>query len=197
MPVQPAAFFLKDFRASPQPAAIEQARPEPEPAVPDPAIELAALRSRVSALEAELEGLRDEARVTLADQLEQQRRRLDAEAGVHLLLRLEEARAKLADDLAASLEDVIAPLLEVLVRRRAIEELKSVLASLWTGEGGIAVHVSGPCELVDGLRDGLPGFALSLEVADMPELVITMGRTRVETALRDWSERHLRGGTDG
>lgn len=211
--MRPIGHFLAEFRpegaASPPPAAL-LSLDGPEPAadafgLPDPdpwpieaadTLEEPDLVPVAGLLEAPTEPAPDlEAALAARDAaheaaLAEARARWAAEEGATLAERLAAAFAGLEARLADALAPILEPFLAHGARVKALEQLHGTLGTLLGGGETRPVAVSGPADLVAALRDSFgdrPG--VSFTEADLPDVTVTLGDTRIRSQLRAWARK--------
>lgn len=139
------------------------------------------------------------ARAELERKLTEQKAAHEAELARARLAWISQESSKLAERVTLGLRDVetkiadavsriLHPLLAEQIRQRAIESLRAELDVLLRSGAGVTLQVSGPADLLDGLREQLAGRVES--VAFVPgesvDVRISSGDTVLETRLGAW-----------
>jgi hypothetical protein len=133
--------------------------------------------------------LADERRRSEAE-LAAARSRWAAEEGARFVEELRALEARLAEGVA----EVLAPLLPELARARIVDDLAATMKTLLKPGGVSALQVSGPVDLLDALREKLgdTGSAIEYWPAGGPDIRVTADHTLIETGFGAWLDR-LRG----
>ena len=168
-----AAFAADEFPALglPAPEPVALLAPPSEPA-PD-------LAAALAAQQAEHEAALTEARAQWA-----------ATEGATLTDGIAAALAGIEARLGDALATLLEPFLHKAARAKALGQLHETLATLLDGGETPAVAVSGPADLVAALRASYadrPG--LSFTEADVPDVTVALGDTRIRSHLRAWTRR--------
>lgn len=171
----PAAFDAGGF------PALGLPEPEPEPiALPaEPAEPASDLAAAMAAQQAQHEAALAEARAQWA-----------AHEGASLAEGIAAALAGIEARLGEALASLLEPFLHKAARAKALGQLHETLGTLLEGGETPAVAVSGPADLVAALRASYgdrPG--LSFTEADVPDVTVALGDTRIRSHLRAWTRR--------
>ena len=169
----PAPFDGEGFPALglPEPEPIALLAPPAEPA-PD-------LAAALAAQQAEHEAALAEARAQWA-----------ATEGATLADGIAAALAGIEARLGEALASLLEPFLHKAARAKALGQLHEILATLLDGGDTPTVSVSGPADLVTALRARVgdrPG--LSFTEADVTDVTVALGDTRIRSHLRAWTRR--------
>lgn len=139
----------------------------------------AAAAEHVATLEAEHKGALATERQTWVEQ-----------QGKILAAQLQGGIADLEAKLAATLADLLEPILHAGVRAKALDEVRETIATLLAGQAGKLVRVSGPADLMEALQASFANTAaLTIEPTEAPEVTVQAGDTTVETHLKAWAAR--------
>jgi hypothetical protein len=123
-----------------------------------------------------------------AEELVEARRAWAEEEGAALSQRLKDGVALLERSIAESVGRVLTPLLNDAIRRRAIEELIETLNLVLSKDEGVTLHISGPEDLLELIRNGLDGKTVAVVYApgEQPDVRVVAGKTFIETCLGAW-----------
>jgi hypothetical protein len=148
---------------------------------------------------------RDAATAEWGERLEQERRAHEEKRAEERSAWLEEQASALASSLTTGLQDlerriadstgrILAPFIASELRVKAVANLCTELDILLRKDGGIALSISGPDDLLERLREKIGDRAESVafEAGAGPDVRVEAGETLLETRLGAWLER-LRG----
>jgi hypothetical protein len=140
-----------------------------------------------AALEARVDELRREFQARLAAE----REAWASAEGTQLAAQLSAGLDALEDGIAQEVARVLGPFLGAEVRRQAVSELRTTIATLLAGKTGVALSIAGPPDLLEALTRGLEGSGCVLTCTPSPtcEVRIAADQTVIETRLSDWAKK--------
>ncbi len=138
-----------------------------------------------AAMEAALEALRE----THALERATERQEWAEQRAADMAQLAQTGLAALEADLAATLAEVIQPLLSQAARAKALADVRETIETLMRGDAGALIAVSGPADLAEPLRAAFAEQP-SVEVshAETFEVVVRAGDTTIRTHLQTWAE---------
>ena len=124
-------------------------------------------------------------------QLAAERQRWVAEEGARiadtLLAELRELEARIAETTAR----VLKPFLAAQLRERAIADLCADIEAVIGNDTGVGLHICGPADLMDAVRERLAGKPIAVTYApgEGCDLRVSIGQATLETQLGGWMAR--------
>jgi flagellar biosynthesis/type III secretory pathway protein FliH len=193
--IAPVAHYLTDFGIKDFPAELPQMPPSAIPV-------LAEAHWAELIEEAHAKGIaegRKAAEEQAAAQLEQQqaesqqalaaaREAWTAEAGPRISEQIVSAISQMEQRIADAAERVLRPLMVDAVRAEAIRQLRAILQDLIRSSPDLALQVTGPEDLLDAVRAGIPDSVktVSYVVSTTTDVQIKAGSSLVETSIGTW-----------
>ncbi|MFD1328433.1 hypothetical protein [Mycoplana ramosa] len=196
-PRQSPSAFLRDGAFEPASSATDQVvfeAPEPEPQVDIEAERAQAFASGRAEAQAELES-RHQAEIEAlrkahAEELEALRAGHEQKAAALVAERFGEMADAVADLVAGQAANVLAPVLDEALSRKAIADMATMIrAALSEGEG-IAVTVKGPSHLFEQLKSHFEGEVPMFrhQQADDLDLAVEFDETVLVTRMTAWAD---------
>ena len=123
--------------------------------------------------------------------LAEERQRWTEETADRLADRISDGLREIEASLAAGVAGALAPLLDTLVRQRAVDELSTTVSLLLRSDRHIDLTISGPDDLLARLRARLDAYSHSIQFAAGGEadVRVTFNDTVIETRIAAWTER--------
>ena len=198
--------FLKDFSAPPPAAMVEDTFfdfPAPEdvqfemPAAPEVDLEEVrklAFEEGRAAMRAELEvqhaGAVAALRKAQADALSDAKERFEAESVEKLAGQLKDIEGRVEELLSAGLLEVLIPIINDEMAKRAIESLAEIVRTVFQDEEGLELVLRGPQTLADPLADLIASsdYRLRHIESDDIDLTVEHGDVVLMTRLSAWAE---------
>lgn len=190
MSAVPAASYLADFGIEGRAGGTEKARERGGQDKIEEAFARGVEAGR-AAVQAEAEAKIASQQAVFAKRLELERQKWVIGTGEKLAGSLAAGLEKLESTIADTTARILKPFLEAELHKQAISELRLNLAALIATEPGVALHIRGPADILDVLREQLADKHPSavLEVADDCDVRIVAGQAVLETRLRDWMSK--------
>ncbi len=129
-----------------------------------------------------------------AEELAARERQWREGTGRMLAERLHEGLEALERILGERLADVLVPVMEEAARKIALRRLRDELRRMLVAEEGLKVHVSGPPELLEALKEHLGDVAAMVTLEPEEEttkLVVHVDNTVIETGIEEWAAAAL------
>jgi hypothetical protein len=139
----------------------------------------------------ELDARLAEERLIFEQRIEAARREWMVECGAALSQQMQTALDGLGERVASSAARLLAPFLAEALRHKVIADLAGTIEALIAGEGGAALRIAGPQELLDALAPRLAGAGAAIDFtpSESAEVRVTAGSTVIETELEAWAGR--------
>lgn len=114
-----------------------------------------------------------------------------AEQGAALAGKIDAGLKDLEKTVSAAAARVLHPVLMEGVRRRAVEELVETIRLMLSKDEGVTLHISGPEDLLEMVRNGLYGKTVAVVYAPNAEcdVRVAAGKTFMETCLGSWAAK--------
>lgn len=123
-----------------------------------------------------------------AEELANARRAWTEEQGAALALGLQEGMDQLKRSMAEFVGRLLEPVLTEAIRRKAVEELIETLKFVLSKDEGVTLHIYGPEDLLELIRNGLDGktVAVVYTPGEQTDVRVVAGKTFMETRLGAW-----------
>lgn len=114
-----------------------------------------------------------------------------AEQGATLAEKIDDGLRNLEETVSVSAARVLQPMLMEAARRRAVAELVETIKLLLSKDEGVTLHISGPEDLLEMVRNGLYGKTVAVVYSPNEEcdVRVAAGKTFMETCLGAWAAR--------
>lgn len=110
--------------------------------------------------------------------------------GAALGMQITHAASAVKADIADTVARILRPLVAQKLAAEALAKLASEIEDLLSHDDAIHFKVSGPADLVFGLRKRIPPNAIvTVEAGDKPEVRVFANKTVIETRLTEWLTR--------
>ncbi|MGO9461508.1 MAG: hypothetical protein ACLPWS_08745 [Rhodomicrobium sp.] len=110
--------------------------------------------------------------------------------GASLAREIERAAAGIKADIADAAARILRPFVAAKLADEALAKLAIEIEKLLSQEDAIHLKISGPADLVSELRKRIPPHvAVTVLVAEKPEVMVFANKTVIETRLGEWFAR--------
>ena len=122
--------------------------------------------------------------------MERVQRDYGTEAGLLIERRLAEVEATTARLASAAAARILGVVLTADLQKKALQQLEDALKSTLINREGVAIRVSGPLSLFEGLRPALERFGEQVDFTEAAtfDLSVAIDDTIYQTRLADWSK---------
>lgn len=196
-PRQPQPTFLHDGAFAPSARRTEETLfqlPAPEPQVDVEAEREEAFAAGRAEAESELAGKHAKElqalRVAHAEEIDALRDRCEKQASAMIADSFQRMTEQLADLVASQAANVLAPVLDEVLARKAVADMAVMISSGLAGGEGIVVTVKGPSHLFEQLKSHFEGDVpvfRHLEADDL-DLAAEFGETVLVTRMAAWAD---------